>query len=673
MEKPEPNRRPNGLAGQTSPYLLQHLYNPVDWQPWGEGALTRARLLDRPIFLSIGYAACHWCHVMERESFEDPATAALLNDWFVAIKVDREERPDLDEIYMAAVQLLTGQGGWPLNVFLTPDGRPFYGGTYWPPDERYGRASFRSVLTRLHEVWTARRQDVERSAADMTVNLQELWGAPAAAGPPPGRAEASAAAAELASRFDPRWGGFGPAPKFPPHGAIELLLREHARTGESVPQRMAERTLDAMALGGMFDQIGGGFARYSTDERWLVPHFEKMLYDQALLVPAYVNAWLLTGKPLHRRVVEQTLDFVRRELTHPDGGLWSSLDADSEGHEGRFYVWTPDQVEAVLGREDALVACTAWGITREGNFEGASIPNHLEGEPADGARLAPLREKLLAARAARVRPATDDKVLAAWNGLALTAFARAWQAFARPQDLRSAERAATFVLTELRYDGRLRASWREGAAPLLAYLDDHAFLARGLLDLYECTFERRWLDEAAGVGRQAIALFEDGEGGGFFFTARDHERLLARTRSLHDGALPSGTGVLCETLLRLAVHLDDPELRRPVERTLAAARPAMGRAPAAFASLLLAADLLEGPILEIAVAGEPGKPDAEALLRTVRGRYLPRRAVACGVDSDLPLLRGKTLLSGRAAAYLCREYACEAPTADAGELGRLLG
>jgi uncharacterized protein YyaL (SSP411 family) len=428
-----------------------------------------------------------------------------------------------------------------------------------------------------------------------------------------------------------------------------------------------------MALGGLFDQIGGGFTRYSTDERWLVPHFEKMLYDQALLVPAYVNAWLLTGKPLYRRVVEQTLDFVRRELTHPDGGLWSSLDADSEGHEGRFYVWTPDQVEEVLGPEDALVACTAWGITREGNFEGASIPHHLEGEPADAARLTPLREKLLAARAARVRPATDDKVLAAWNGLALTAFARAWQAFARPQDLRSAERAAAFVLAHLRREGRLRASWREGAAPLPAYLDDHAFLARGLLDLYECTFERRWLDEAAGVGRQAIALFEDEEAGGFFFTARDHERLLARTRSLHDGALPSGTGVLCETLLRLAVHLDDPELRRPVERTLAAARPAMGRAPAAFASLLLAADLLEGPILEIAVAGEPGKPDAEALLRTVRSRYLPRRALACGAGSDLPLLRGKTLLSGRAAAYLCRHYACQAPTVEPDELARLLG
>ncbi len=673
METPAPTRRPNGLAGQTSPYLLQHLYNPVDWQPWGEGALTRARLLDRPIFLSIGYAACHWCHVMERESFEDPATAALLNDWFVPVKVDREERPDLDEIYMAAVQLLTGQGGWPLNMFLTPDGRPFYGGTYWPPDERYGRASFRTVLTRVHEVWTTRRQEVERSAGDMTANLQEMWAVRSEPGPPPGRAEASAAAAELASRFDPRWGGFGPAPKFPPHGAVDLLLREHARTGEAVPRRMVERTLDAMALGGMFDQIGGGFARYSTDERWLVPHFEKMLYDQALLVPVYVNAWLLTGKPLYRRVVEDTLDFVRRELTHPEGGLWSSLDADSEGHEGRFYVWTPDQVQGVLGPDAARIACAAWDITEHGNFEGTSIPNHLHGEPEDVARLAPLREKLLQARAARVRPATDDKVLAAWNGLAVTAFARAWQAFGRPEDLRSAERAATFVLAHLRQEGRLRASWREGAAPLPAYLDDHAFLARGLLDLYECTFERRWLDEAAALGRQAIALFEDADAGGFYFTARDHERLLARTRSLHDGALPSGTGVLCETLLRLAVHLDDAALRKPVERTLAAARPAMARAASAFASLLLAADLLEGPVLEIAVAGEPGKADAEAMLRVVRSRYLPRRVVACGVGSDLPLLAGKTPLQGRAAAYLCREYACQAPTAEPEELARLLG
>ena len=663
----------NRLAHESSPYLLLHAHNPVDWYPWGEEALARARAEDRPIFLSVGYSTCYWCHVMERESFSQPNVAAVMNSELINIKVDREERPDLDEIYMAAVQLLTGQGGWPLNVFLTPDGRPFYGGTYWPPEEGYGRASFRSVLTRLHEVWTTRRQEVERAAGDMAANLQELWTVRGEGGPPPGRAEASAAAAELASRFDPRWGGFGPAPKFPPHGALELLLREHARSGEIVPREMAERTLDAMALGGMFDQIGGGFARYSTDERWLVPHFEKMLYDQALLVPVYVNASLLTGKPLYRRVVEQTLDFLRRELTHPEGGLWSSLDADSEGHEGRFYVWTPEQVEAVLGREDALAACAAWGITRQGNFEGASIPNHLHGEPEDAARLHPLREKLLQARAARVRPATDDKVLAAWNGLALTAFARAWQAFARPQDLRSAERAATFVLTHLRREGRLRASWREGAAPLPAYLDDHAFLARGLLDLYECTFERRWLDEAAALGRQAIALFEDAEAGGFFFTAADHERLLARTRSLHDGALPSGTGVLCETLLRLAVHLDDPSLRPPVERTLAAARPAMARAPSSFTSLLLAAELLEGPILEIAVAGEPGQADAQALLRVVRSRYLPRRVVACGLESDLPLLAGKGLLDGRPAAYLCREYACQAPTPDPRELARLLG
>jgi hypothetical protein len=647
----------------------------VDWQPWGAAALARARSEDKPIFLSIGYAACHWCHVMERESFEDEATAEMLNQWFVPIKVDREERPDLDEIYMAAVQLLTGQGGWPLNVFLTPDGRPFYGGTYWPPDARYGRASFPDVLTRIHEVWTMRREEVERSAGDMLGNLRTLWVAPGAVagGAPPGRAEAAAAAAELASRHDARFGGFGGAPKFPPHGAVDLLLREHARTGEPVPLRMAERTLDAMALGGMFDQIGGGFSRYSTDERWLVPHFEKMLYDQALLCPVYVSAWLLTRRPLYRRVVEQTLDFVRRELTHAEGGLWSSLDADSEGHEGRFYVWTPDEVEVVLGPEEGARACRAWGITPSGNFEGASIPNHLEQAPADEATLAPWREKLLAARARRVRPATDDKVLAAWNGLAVTAFARAWQAFARPEDRHSAERAAAFVLEHLRREGRLRASWREGAAPLRAYLDDHAFLARGLLDLYESTFERCWLDASVALARGALALFEDTEGGGFFFTAADHESLVARTRSLHDGALPSGTGVLCETLLRLAVHTGDGALRRPAERTLQAARAPMARAPSAFASLLVAADLLEGPLLEIAIAGDPGDADTAALLAVVRGRYLPRRAVAAGSHPDLPLLAERPLLSGRATAYLCRDYACDRPTADPGELARLLG
>ncbi len=686
----DPDRPANQLAGQTSPYLIQHVHNPVDWHPWGPAALDRARREDRPVFVSIGYAACHWCHVMERESFEDDEVAELLNRHFVSSKIDREDRPDLDEIYMSAVQLMTGQGGWPLNVFLTPDLRPFVGGTYFPPDDRYGRMGFKQVLGRIIEAWGSRRAEIDRAAGELTEQIRRIGRGliDERARRIPGRGDMARAAAELAGRFDSTWGGFGGAPKFPPDSALALLLREHHRSGERMPLRMTELTLDRMALGGLYDHVGGGFARYSVDERWLVPHFEKMLYNQALLVPNYVDAWLLTGKPLYRRVVEQTLDFVRRELTGPEGGCWSSLDADSEGEEGRFYVWTPDEVRAELGDADGSLFCEVYGITAGGNFEGASIPNLLGGslteqaerrgttEPALWRQLDPLRRKLLAARGRRVRPGTDDKVLTAWNGLMITAFARAWQALGRPEDLDSSRRAAGFVLDNLERDGRLLVSWRAGQARLGAYLDDHAFLARGLVDLYEACFERAWLDRAAGLARTLLEHFEDREHGGFFFTADDHEPLLSRNRSTHDGALPSGLGVGTETLLRLALLTGETRFRDAAGRALECAGPAVQQAPGAYASSLAAADLLHGPVHEIALVGNAGTAELDALLRVVRGRYLPARVVALAKPGEagepLPLLRGKEPLDGRPAAYVCRDYACREPTSDPERLARLL-
>ena len=676
-----PGRKPNHLAGQTSPYLLQHQWNPVHWYPWGPEALLKAKAENKPIFLSIGYAACHWCHVMEHESFENEAIAALLNASFVSIKVDREERPDLDEIYMTAVQSMTGQGGWPLNVFLTPDGKPFYGGTYFPPEDRYGRPGFPTLLAAVNDAWTTRRDEIESSASEIAARLTAATAVPAASAgdEPVGEKQTARAAADLKSRFDAAWGGFGPAPKFPPHAGLALLLREHARSGDPAILAMVTTTLDRMAEGGMYDQIGGGFSRYATDERWLVPHFEKMLYDQALLVPVYVDAWLVTGKPLYRRVVIETLDFVRREMTSPDGGLFASLDADSEGHEGIFYIWTPEELKEVLGEEDGAFFGKSYGVQAPGNFEGKSIPNLLGGSLADEAlvaRLAPMKAKLLAARGKRVRPATDDKVLTAWNGLMISAFARAYDAFGREDDLKSARRAADFVLSHLAKGDRLLVSFRDGKAHLNAYLDDYAFLARGLVDLYESAFDRRDLDRAAALTRTMLGRFGDGHGG-FHFTSDDHEKILARTRSTYDDAIPAGSAVAAETLLRLALHLDEASFRKAGWATLTALRPLAERAPAGCATLLNASAYAEREkVVEIAIAGPLDAPETRALLAAARARYLPARGLAwfdpAAGPSDLPLLKGKTLSAGKPAAYVCRNYACDAPVTDPAALAKAL-
>ncbi len=619
---------------------------------------------------------------MERESFEDAGVAALLNEHFVPIKVDREERPDIDEIYMNAVQLMTGAGGWPLSAFLTPQLEPFFTGTYFPPRDMYGRPGFMTVLRSLHEAWTRRREEVDRSAGEITDELRRI-----AAGSASEQSERiidsreqMLAVADLTRRYEPRHGGFGGAPKFPPDGQLALLLREYARTSEAIPLEMAEHTLDAMALGGMYDHVGGGFARYSVDERWLVPHFEKMLYNQALLVPVYLDAWKLTRKPLYRRVVEQTLDFVRREMTDPGGGFYSSLDADSEGEEGKFYVWTPGEIRDVLGAEEGDLFCELYGISTEGNFEGKSIANLLGGAPEAQAearglaaedvlqRMDAARRKLLAARERRPRPGTDDKVLTSWNGLMISAFARAYQSLGREDDLRAARRSADFVLDRLTDGERLLVSYRAGQARLNGYLDDHAFFGRALLDLYESCFDVDYLLAARRLAANLVRRFEDTASGGFYFVADDHENLLTRNRSLHDGALPSGAGVAIELLLRLAIQLEDRALREAAERALRAYRPAVSSAPSACASMLLAADLARGPVVEIAIVGPREHPLTREMLELVHADYRPRLVLACGEsaphEARLPLLADRTAIEGRPTAYVCRDYACRSPVTD---------
>jgi uncharacterized protein YyaL (SSP411 family) len=646
--------------------------------------LQRAAAEDRPIFLSIGYAACHWCHVMERESFENESIAAYLNEHFVCIKVDREERPDIDEIYMNAVQLLTGAGGWPLTAFLTPDLQPFAGGTYFPPDERYGRMGFRSLLERIVTVWGEDRERVLHAGSELTKELQRIANADHGPidGQPSGTDLIERAVTELTARFDEQHGGFGAAPKFPPDAALALLLRHAHRTGASESSRIAIGTLDAMARGGMVDHIGGGFARYAVDERWLVPHFEKMLYNQALLVPLYVDAFQLTGRSDFRRVAEGTLDFVRRELTDPAGGFYSSLDADSEGVEGRFYVWDLAQIESILG-DDAAFFCRTYGITDGGNFEGHNIPNLLHASLSEQAaqagtdeatlerRIAPLRGALLTQRERRVRPATDDKVLTAWNGLMITAFARAHQVFNRSEDLASAQRAADFALEHLLLDGRLHATWRQGHAALNGYLDDYAFLGRGLLDLYETDFDRRWLDHSARIAATMLRHFEDPEHGGFFFVADDHETLLTRNRSIHDGALPAGSGVAAGWLARLGDHLDDEKLQTAAQRTLVALRTSASRSASAFSTLLLAADRELSPGFQILIAGSTDSAETSALVQAARSRFLPHLTLAAGAGAaieGLPLFEGKRTVDDKPVAYLCRDRVCGAPLEHADDL-----
>src|SRR4051812_20160234 len=647
----------NRLAHETSPYLLQHKDNPVDWYPWGEEALARAREEDRPILLSIGYSACHWCHVMERESFEDPDTAALMNERFVPVKLDREERPDIDAIYMEACQAMTGQGGWPLNVFLTPDQVPFYAGTYFPPEERHGMPSWRRVLTAVAHAWDVNRDEIRAGGE----RIAERLSGGAALRPSEDEidpAALDAAVASLRASYDARNGGFGGAPKFPPASAIELLLRR----GET---EMTAGTLRAMARGGMYDQVGGGFARYSVDAAWLVPHFEKMLYDNALLARAYLHGWQVLGDDLLRTVCEETLDWMLREMRGPEGGFYSALDADSEGVEGKFYVWTVDELRAVLG-QDADAAIAFFGATPGGNFEGANILTRGDDPPE---RLAEIRRRLYEARAERVWPGLDDKRLTAWNALAIGALADAGAVLERADYLEAAAACAEFVLRDLRDgDGRLLRTYRDGEAKLNAYLEDHAFLVEALLSLYEATFDPRWFTAARATADAMIARFADDERGGFFETSSDHERLVARRKDLEDNPIPAGNSSAACGLLRLAALTGEHEYERRAVGVIRLLQAVAPRHPQAFAHLLQAIDFHLAQVREVALVGDDTRP----LERVVRGRFRPHLVLAGGESDGVPLLEGREPVDGRAAAYVCERFACKRPVTEPAELAALL-
>jgi uncharacterized protein YyaL (SSP411 family) len=662
----------NRLAHESSPYLLQHAHNPVDWYAWGDEAFARARADDKPILLSVGYSACHWCHVMERESFENHEIAEVMNRHFVNVKVDREERPDVDQIYMQAVQSMTGHGGWPMTVFLTPDGAPFYGGTYFPPTDRHGLPGFPRLLQSIAEAWRSRRDEVLHSSTQIAAELnrgERLRGSATLL-----TDEVLFAAYQgLSAQADERRGGSEGAPKFPQPMNWEFLLRFWRRTGNPRARQLVETTLTRMARGGIYDQLGGGFHRYSVDADWLVPHFEKMLYDNGQLASLYLHGWLAFGNGEYRRICEETLDYVLREMTDPAGGFYSAQDADSEGHEGRFFVWTADEIVDVLGREEAAIALPYWGVDRGSNFEGKNIL-WVPGEPAPE-RVAGARSRLLEARERRVHPGRDDKVLAAWNGLACRALAEAGRALGRADYVAAAVKNASFVLTAMRADGRLLRTWKDGGAKLKGYLEDYAMVAAGLVEVYEATFERRWLDEARRLADELLRLFWDEEVGGFYDTGIDHERLIVRPRNLFDNAVPSGSSVAIEMLLRLGVLTGQAEYGA---RALAALRPMgdlLSRYPAGFGRFLCALDFSIGPVVEVALLG-PSAESLRPMAAEVFGRFLPNRVVAGivdgGSDEDLPLLAGRAPIDAKPTAFVCRNYACELPVTDVDALARQL-
>jgi uncharacterized protein YyaL (SSP411 family) len=653
----------NRLAQETSPYLLQHRDNPVDWYPWGEEALARARAEDRPILLSVGYSACHWCHVMERESFEDAGTAAYMNEHFVCIKVDREERPDVDALYMEAVQAISGQGGWPMTVFLDPEGVPFYGGTYFPPDEGRGMPSFRMVMEAVVDAFERKRDEIHERAPQMRARLAAI----AQVEPAPDTPQAPMlieAVAQLRAAADMERGGFGGAPKFPPASALELLLARGER-------EVTERTLDAMLAGGIYDQLGGGFARYSVDANWLVPHFEKMLYDNALLARAYLHGWQALGHGRYRRACEETLDWALREMRGPEGGFYSALDADSEGEEGRFYVWTPEQIGEVLG-DGAQGVVDFYGVTEGGNFEGRNIL-HLAGgvDAAEPDGLAEARRALYEARSKRVWPGLDDKRLTSWNALMISALAEAGAVLERQDYLDAARACATFIWDEMRdADGNLLRTYKDGRAHLNAYLEDHAFLLEALLTLYEATFEPIWFERAQSLAETMIARFADGERGGFFSTSDDHESLIARRKEIGDHPIPSGNSAAAMGLLRLSALTGERAYRTHAESVFRLFAQPASQHPEAFAHLLRAIDFHLAPTKEVALVGE----DLNDLAKVVRAEHRPHLVLAGGPEgSDLPeLLRDRPAIDGSPAAYVCESFACKQPVTEALALESLL-
>ena len=703
--------QPNRLIHETSPYLLQHAYNPVDWYPWGPEALARAAAEDRPILLSVGYSACHWCHVMAHESFEDPDTAALMNELFVNVKVDREERPDIDAIYMEAVQALTGRGGWPMTVFLAPDGRPFYGGTYYPPEPRYGMPGFRQLLRAIAEAWQERRREME-SAGDRLADALNRSAVLRPADTALTTQVLDKAASNLMRSLDAYEGGFGDAPKFPQPMNLDFLLQSWQRTGDEKQRKAVTYTLAKMAHGGIYDQLGGGFHRYSTDARWLVPHFEKMLYDNAQLARTYLHAWQITGEAELRRMVEETLDYVLREMTARSGGLaeggfYSTQDADSEGIEGKFFVWTPDEVLDLLGPADGPLFSGYFDVTVRGNFhEGGRSANilHAEDDLEDAAeklgvsqeRLAEViargREILFEARERRVHPGRDEKILAEWNGLMIHALAEAGAVLGRADYIQAAVRAADFVLNHMavpqnedvirntQYAIRLLRTCNAGRAHLNAYLEDYAAVALGFVALYQATFDLRWLEAAAALAQTILVEFRDPDGAGFFQVSSDHEKLVVRRKDFIDSAIPSGNSLTAELFLRLAVLLGDDAAgyRGHAEGILRLMADGMGEQPSAFGRLLCALDLYLNPGQEIAVVGDPAAADTRALLAEVRRRYLPNSVLVVTAPGDgaaselIPLLADRNQIGGRATAYVCRNFVCNLPVTEPEALARQL-
>ena len=668
---------PNRLTGETSPYLLQHANNPVDWYPWGDEALQRAKDKDKPILLSIGYSACHWCHVMERESFENEAIAGLMNEHFVSIKVDREERPDLDAVYMEAVQMLTGSGGWPMTVFLTPDGRPFYGGTYFPPVDRFNMPGFPSLLESVANSYHNNRDEIDRVTAQLTEQMGRTGQMPK--GDSPLTVETlHQAYTTLATNFDYQNGGTGTAPKFPQAMNLEVLLRYYNHGYNDRALEMVDLTLEKMARGGIYDQIAGGFARYSTDAYWLVPHFEKMLYDNALLARLYLHAHQATGRGMYRRITEETLDYILREMTGPEGGFFSATDADSEGEEGKFFVWSPDEIEAVLGAEEAGIFNGFFGVRQGGNFEGETILNitqkaseYAQQHGVDMDWLVDVVQRgktaLWAEREKRIHPLLDDKVLASWNGMMLRSFAEAGAALERQDYVDAAVKNANFLLGAMSPDGKLLRSYREGQAKLPGYLEDYSFVADGLLALYEATFDQRWLTESIGLADRMIELFWDDAVGGFYDTSAEHDQLVVRPRDVLDNAQPCGGSVATDILLKLAVITGNEEYRVKAATPLRTLSELMGRAPAGTGHWLAALDFYVSSPKEVVIIGPSDDPATTALLKTVTGAFRPNKVLVGADDADaaagysLPLLEARGMIDGKPTAYVCHNYACQLP------------
>ena len=680
----------NRLINETSPYLLQHAYNPVDWYPWSNEAFEVARRRDKPIFLSIGYSSCHWCHVMERESFSDTHIAKMMNEHFVNIKVDREERPDVDGIYMDAVQVMTAAGGWPLSVFLTPDGRPFFGGTYFPPEDRFGRPGFERVLFAIADAWENRRAELLESAGTVRAALDRL--------DEPAREETLSADilknaySQLERIFDKTYGGFGGPPKFPQPTNLSMLLGYWHRTGDERALAMVEATLDAMAKGGIYDHLGGGFHRYSTDARWFVPHFEKMLCDQALLSRSYVQAYQATGKETYARIARETFDYVLRDMRDPKGGFYSAEDADSEGKEGLFYVWELNEIKKVLGADSGGIFADYYGVTERGNFEGGksilSVSRSIEDLAGQFNKdtkviesiLVKGRDSLLEHRARRARPHRDDKIICGWNGLMISSLAYGGATLAENKYVRAADRCAEFILSKLSSDGRLMRYYRNGKAVGLGVLDDCAFLIMGLVDLYEATFDVRWLVEAKKLSQQMVELFGVEDRGGFYLTGKDAERLVVRIRPDRDGAVPCGNSVAALVFLKLGRLTTDSRLSRHGEQVLEAFSGRLKRLPTWLTACLAALDFRIGPAQEIVIAGDEGRTDTKQMIKLVRSKFLPNAILllhkqgkaGSAIEQVAPFVKNQTMIGGKATAYVCENYVCNQPVTEIDELDEVL-